>query len=358
MSCDRVERRAEETVMLRRAVLAVLVALVVTMACAGSASACNDPTLQAVEPSSAGPGDPVSFTIINTEPGASWQIAINGGAPLASGTATGGYVTRNFTMPDLGQSDTTVSVEAAVTHSDIPGGSLKTAKSLGYRAPVASSAPAPNADSSQPAPPGPPTADQSQPTAQSSPPAAGGAAPHSPVVPRPPHAGKPSGPKSPPTPPRSPVRQPATAHAPLQPARPEMQSTPVRPPVATPEVAATPIPHANPVQSQAERRPSDTSVTQGRRVIGGPRPVVVATGARATERGAADDTAAVLAAVALIALLGGIGRMGLRVRRRSPLRMIPRAPEMVDVLAPDDAIEAELQELLNEEATRREVIKS
>jgi hypothetical protein len=313
-----------------------------------SASACNDPILQAIEPSSGGPGDVVSFTIINTSPGATYAVSIEGGM-RASGRADGSHVTGTFTMPDLGRSATTVSIEAVVTHEDIAEGSIPTSRAFNYRPPAASSAPAPAADLGQSAPT--PSA-QSDPVAQSSPPAAGHAGPDQPAPPGVRHSGKHARSKQRLTPARSPVRRPSVARDPVS--QPAATRATLQRPIARPEVATAPLVRARPARHQVERRRTVRASAIKLRPAGVPSAVGVAAAKRSgpIDRGVAEDTTAVAAMAILVALLGGIGRSAVRVWRSVPLPTAPGWPRSLDLDAIHDPVEAELQEIVAHERAR------
>lgn len=83
---------------------------------AGAAWACNEPRLDP-SPDTAGPNDPVGFTITGTDPGAAYTVTIEG-QTVASGTdgTQAAGTTGSFTMPDLGSESRTVYLEAVVQH--------------------------------------------------------------------------------------------------------------------------------------------------------------------------------------------------------------------------------------------------
>jgi hypothetical protein len=94
--------------MRKRVGLGILISAVALFALVSSASACATASLT-FSPSSAGPGDPVSFSISGIEPGATYSIELNG-RTVASGTNQTNFngVSGTFTMPDFGGEAVTV----------------------------------------------------------------------------------------------------------------------------------------------------------------------------------------------------------------------------------------------------------
>ena len=157
---------------------------VLCSALATAAQACNGPNV-GIGPDTAGPGDQVSFTISNLNPGAHWSLQVDGGEIRSGDVAPNEYMARGtFTVPDSGHN---VSVSAVITHDDIATAdhSDRTdSKTLFYRAPSSSapSAQQPPAQESAPSPQSSVQQPTSAPTAThggagSTGPAAGGAHP-------------------------------------------------------------------------------------------------------------------------------------------------------------------------------------
>ena len=97
-----------------RGFLAVIAAAFVSLIVLPAASqACNYPTLH---PSpSAGPGDAVSYTVGNLDPGATYDIVVAGQAVVSGGSSPSG----SFTMPDLGSEPQSVPAQLTVYHDDL-----------------------------------------------------------------------------------------------------------------------------------------------------------------------------------------------------------------------------------------------
>ena len=134
--------------MARRLVLLVVVFL---GAAASNALACSDPSIGGVTPS-AGPNDPVSFSAVNLDPGASYSVSV-GGRDVASGTAAGGPITGGFAMPDLGASGVYY-VELRVAHED---GTWISTQPIRFVAAAPVSPPVAQTAPKQPRPPARPT---------------------------------------------------------------------------------------------------------------------------------------------------------------------------------------------------------
>ena len=162
--------------------------LVIAAACAalvlalgpGVASACinvgisGTPSGGAGPESPAGPGDRIHFTIGGLETGARWWASIDG-RPVGSGTADGGPVSGEFTMPDFGPTSRDVTLSATVEHSDIPGDTIIRTSTLHYRPPAPPPPPADQpAPQPQPAPQTPVSATPPATPPPPSPPSAGG----------------------------------------------------------------------------------------------------------------------------------------------------------------------------------------
>lgn len=99
-----------------RVFLAVAVAALVSLIVVPAASqACNYPTLH--PSSSAGPGDTVSYTVGNLDPGATYDIVVAGRAVVSGGSSPSG----SFTMPDLGSEPQSVPAQLTVHHDDLGG---------------------------------------------------------------------------------------------------------------------------------------------------------------------------------------------------------------------------------------------
>lgn len=81
--------------------LAFLV-LVFTVSWTPNAFACNEPSLGSVT-ARAEAGDPVSFSVVNLDPGASYSLLLAGRTVASAGGAT---VSGTFVMPDLGRAGT------------------------------------------------------------------------------------------------------------------------------------------------------------------------------------------------------------------------------------------------------------
>lgn len=97
-----------------RVFLAVAVAALVSLIVLPAASqACNYPTLH--PSSSAGPGDTVSYTVGNLDPGATYDIVVAGRAVVSGGSSPSG----SFTMPDLGSEPQSVPAQLTVYHDDL-----------------------------------------------------------------------------------------------------------------------------------------------------------------------------------------------------------------------------------------------
>lgn len=81
-----------------------------------AARACNLPKITA-SPATAGPGEPVTWKIGDIEAGATYTVTV-AGRGVASGEADGPPPTGSFSMPDLGSTPRSVSVEMEVRHTD------------------------------------------------------------------------------------------------------------------------------------------------------------------------------------------------------------------------------------------------
>ena len=97
-----------------RVFLAVMATASVSLIVLPAASqACNYPTLHPSSP--AGPGDTVSYTVGNLDPGATYDIVVAGQAVVSGGSSPGG----SFTMPDLGSEPQSVPAQLTVYHDDL-----------------------------------------------------------------------------------------------------------------------------------------------------------------------------------------------------------------------------------------------
>ena len=132
-----------------RLAVGVLISLVALLSLAGSASACATASLR-LSPS-AGPGDPVSFSISGIEPGATYSLSLDGRV-VASGTNDTPYngVSGTFTMPDFGSRSLTVTGFGHTFHA-ADSDSQDPVSSMVYEPPAPPSTPAP-ASSSSPLP--------------------------------------------------------------------------------------------------------------------------------------------------------------------------------------------------------------
>ena len=122
---------------------------------APAALACNEPRLDggSISPRVAGPGDPVTVSIPDTEEGATYRLVLSGGQVAAEGTdgtREPGFVT-SFAMPDLGDAQRAVSIRLDVSHE---GGTWADEATIQYRpAPVEPASSQQPAAAAQPAPP-------------------------------------------------------------------------------------------------------------------------------------------------------------------------------------------------------------
>ena len=111
-------------------------------------------------PTSAGPGEPVQFTISTLTPGAQYTVSVDGRA-VVSGTATGDSVKGTFQMPDLGSTSFSATIAASVSDDDLEQSPWNVTAPLGFEAPAPPprhvSVPPP-ADPAPPAPAVPKTA--------------------------------------------------------------------------------------------------------------------------------------------------------------------------------------------------------
>ena len=103
---------------------------------ASSALACNEPSLGSVTPS-ARAGEPVSFSAVHLDPGASYALVL-AGRTVASGTAGEGTIGGSFAMPNLGPAGVYY-LELHVAHD---GGTWVSSREIQFVAP-APAAPAP-----------------------------------------------------------------------------------------------------------------------------------------------------------------------------------------------------------------------
>lgn len=385
----------------RTAVLvSVVAALVVPSVFVGAAIACNDPTLR-LSPGAAGPGDPVSIVITNVEPGAKWDVVIEG-RTVAEGVVPDGATEvtgESFEMPDLGSENHAVQGMATVVHD---GGAVvddsghtqtlkgcgqgcKAPDALNYRAAAASPGPP---QLSPPAPadvtpvPAPPVSQAPEPTSSPEEPAP--ATPRQPSTPAPtagppavaPTEGVPQRPNPSGTPfaRRVPGERPTTgdlsagrpATAPVQVTSPApayaaapAPSIPVdtthSAPASTsaPETAGGTSPTGNAVPDRAAKRPLGAGSVIPDRVTDGPVAARGAAPARERTDGSPSQLFLGLAAIALVGLAGGAWKLGRAARRPPDADRGMFAPGSAMPLDPDAAerlrmaaMEAELQQLI------------
>lgn len=119
--------------------LGVMAATLTLWVFAGSASACLNADLTTSP--SAGPGDPVSFSISGIEPGANYTVTFQG-QTVASGTnaTNNNGVSGTFSMPDLGSQEQTTYAEADTVHPE-DGDSFHLTSSIEYLPPAPAAAP-------------------------------------------------------------------------------------------------------------------------------------------------------------------------------------------------------------------------
>ena len=88
---------------------------------------------------SAGPGDPVSFSISGIQPGAHYSVTFEGrGVASGTNTSSNNGVSGSFSMPDLGSSPRTVYAYADTVHPD-DGDSFHLSSAIEYQPPAAPS---------------------------------------------------------------------------------------------------------------------------------------------------------------------------------------------------------------------------
>lgn len=139
--------------------LGIVISAVALFAVVSSASACATASLT-FSPTSAGPGDTVSFSLSGIEPGATYRIELNG-RTVASGTNQTNFngVSGTFTMPDFGGEPATVTGFGHTFHA-ADSDSQDPSNSLGYvpPKPVKPAEPAPPKETPAPAQSQQPTA--------------------------------------------------------------------------------------------------------------------------------------------------------------------------------------------------------
>ena len=90
--------------------------LITCLGATETAQACNEPYITA-SPSSAGPGDTITWTIANVEPRAAYTVRV-AGRLAADDVAGASAPTGTYQIPDLGSSPREISVEMTVTHAE------------------------------------------------------------------------------------------------------------------------------------------------------------------------------------------------------------------------------------------------
>jgi len=338
--------------------LAHMAALALVLAAVGApgAAACNDPKI-AADTTSVHPGDTVSFSIDNLEPGATWTVELEG-QTLASGDASASEH-RTFTVPDLGDSAGAMNVKAIITHADIADGSVPIYWPVQYSKPSAT--PAPPAASSTATPSTQPAA--GIPAKQSTAKPATGAKPATkPTAPKPRH--NPSAQRTRHRENRDTVARPRPAQKAVHAVAPAVTARPqaVPAPAAAHVVAPPRARHKHRPAATGSRAAPVGAATRLRRLAADlPRaPVPLAAGktaaAAASERSPAIPIVVGLAAAALLALVLAV----LLRRRRDGTGLpqpvpddAPRSPERLSMPLTDEerrmlAIEAELQEIVAE----------
>ena len=135
----------------KRVGLGILLSAVALLTMVSSSSACATASLT-FSPSNAGPGDPVSFSISGIEPGATYSIELNG-RTVASGTNETNFngVSGTFTMPDFGSEPVTVTGFGHTFHA-ADNDSQDPSRSLEYVPPKPVAPPAPSVPKGTPAP--------------------------------------------------------------------------------------------------------------------------------------------------------------------------------------------------------------
>ena len=137
-----------------RIAFGIVIAAAASLSLVAAASACLTADLN-VSPS-AGPDDPVSFSISGIEPGATYNLSVEG-QQVASGVnnTNNNGVSGSFSMPDLGSQAQTVYAYADTFHA-ADGDSFRLSKPISYEPPVSSTTDTPAASSSAPTvPPAP-----------------------------------------------------------------------------------------------------------------------------------------------------------------------------------------------------------
>ena len=336
-----------------RLALATGVVLLSCLAAAGAAWACNEPYIT-VNPSSAGPGDTIKWTLANVEPRAKYTVTVAGRA-AGDGVAGDSPPTGTYEMPDFGTSPrdvyfqwTLTHEEASATHAEGSFNGETGSAEVAYRPPATSPQPAPQT----PAPTAPAPSEPGAGLGVANPREKKGA------------AGKPVGPGPRTDPPA--VREPA-------PRSPAPVGTVV--PVAGRQVPdRTPVPaRVELVEPRAEDRSALTAEAprvdaEARIALPGPQPsrrlpLVHATGRSipaAEEPPALPATVVVGLSVLLVLGLGAVGIWTLRGRGSLPgSRLAAGGPQWVppglglEARAQDLLVEAELQELIAEERARQ-----
>jgi len=320
--------------MLRRALGATTVALIVALGGTGSAFACD--TASITPDASAAPGDTVHWTAAGVLSGAVWKISLGDGTVIAGPlTSDGSVIHGTFTMPSRIGNAAGVSIELVIDHDDF--GEDPQGTKTGWTAYEATRTPA------QQSAPTPAPAPQQAPTAQHAAPQTTG-------------TGGPAHPVAPAGAPRSPAPAQGTTH------RVVAEWVPT---VAAPARARTqPDAVAVPAKATAAVRIVTSAAPRHARhnprshaVRGQPRP---AEAPQRTTRSAprAQPVTAVSGSLPLRDLLAGgagvllLSLLALLWRRRAepggaPALPLPPQPDRWD------AVEAELQTLLAEEQEER-----
>lgn len=133
--------------MRRRLGLGLLAGVAASLLFVASASACQIANL--VLPSSAGPGDNVSYSISGIEPNATYSFTIAGTTVSGTNTTGNNGVSGTFTMPDLGSQAQTLTADGQCSCPDGPPAGL--VAHMQYLPPPPPSSAAPAATSSEPA---------------------------------------------------------------------------------------------------------------------------------------------------------------------------------------------------------------
>lgn len=309
-----------------------------------AARACNNPELS-VSSASAGPGDTIYWAISDAQPGAEYQVSVNGRIVQPTTTVTEPKPNGSFVMQDYGDRPLSITVSMVVSH-DHEGGPWADDDSVQYRPPSAPgvpSLPAPEAPAEAPA-----TPDSG---------AQGDRAPAEPVSrrnPSAPRAGRPKAPERS----RSPSSAPRTTRRTTEPSR--TAATPVS--ATAPESAARTLDEraGELAAGDVRTRASKESENGARGKRGGPasapgrvreraRPGPLPAPRAVPQHERASPLAlSVLGMLALAVCLAALVVMLLR-RRGGESAQAGSAPAPVP---PDVVIEAELQEIVAEERLR------